>query len=380
MPARDAALPAVIAVLGCVELANLRPDGWAVAVPVEVLACLLLVWRRTAPLVVGAAAPLVILVLPWVGPRLDEPATPILILTLSIYTLARRLPDLRGLRAVAVVLGALAADYALVDQRQHGLSDVVFVGALMVPPFVFGRVTRALAEQKAMLETTQEQVRREAARHERQRIARELHDVIAHSVSAMVVQTAAAQDLVRTDPGRAERVLADVASVGRQALAETGRLLHVVRDEDDELGLAPAPGLGDLSRLVDGFRTRGLTVDLEVHGRVDGLPDGVDVSAYRVVQEALTNALRHGDGTVAVRLIRTPDGLEVRASNPVGRARPDPLRGTALGLVGMAERVSLLGGELSHHRTPDGRFELVARLPAPHDAGVAPELQPVVRR
>ena len=128
-------------------------------------------------------------------------------------------------------------------------------------------------------------------RAERDRIARELHDVIAHSVSAMVVQTAAAQDLVRTDPDRAERVLADVADTGRRALAETGRLLHVIRDDADELGLAPAPGLADLPALVEAFRASGLTVDLDVREPLPALPVGVDVSAYRIVQEALTNAL-----------------------------------------------------------------------------------------
>ncbi len=111
-------------------------------------------------------------------------------------------------------------------------------------------------------------VTREAVRAERDRIARELHDVIAHSVSAMVVQTAAAQDLVRTDPDRAERVLRDVADTGRRALVETGRLLHVIRDDADELGLNPAPGVADLDRLVQEFRAEGLDVDLSVD---DGL-------------------------------------------------------------------------------------------------------------
>src|SRR5690349_23804590 len=106
----------------------------------------------------------------------------------------------------------------------------------------------------ADLERQQELVRQQAVREERGRIARELHDVIAHSVSAMVVQTAAAQDLVRTDPARAEGVLRDVADIGRRALVETGRLLHVIRDDSDELGLDPAPGVADLERLVQEFR------------------------------------------------------------------------------------------------------------------------------
>ena len=198
-------------------------------------------------------------------------------------------------------------DYVLVDSRSHNWSDVVFVATLIVPPYVFGRIVRRLADQKRQLEDQQELVRHEAVRAERDRIARELHDVIAHSVSAMVVQTAAAQDLVRHDPDRAEEVLADVADTGRRALAETGRLLHVIRDDADELGLSPAPGLADLPALVERFRASGLTVDLDVREPLPSLPAGVDVSAYRIVQESLTNALRYAaDRTAALTVSGTP--------------------------------------------------------------------------
>ena len=126
--------------------------------------------------------------------------------------------------------------------------------ALIVPPYIFGRVVQRMAAQKALIEDREELVKREAVRAERDRIARELHDVVAHSVSAMVVQTAAAQDLVRADPDKAEQVLRDVADTGRRALVETGRLLHVIRDDADELGLAPTPGMADLDDLVGQFR------------------------------------------------------------------------------------------------------------------------------
>jgi len=207
-------------------------------------------------------------------------------------------------------------------------------------------------------------VRHEAVRAERDRIARELHDVIAHSVSAMVVQTAAAQDLVRHDPARAEEVLADVADTGRRALAETGRLLHVIRDDADELGHSPAPGLADLPALVEQFRSSGLTVDLDVREPLPFLPAGVDVSAYRIVQEALTNALRYAaDRTAALTVSGTPGGVSIRTSNrtathPGGRGG----KGSGLGLLGMAERVSVLGGQLTHGVTGE-RFELAATLP-----------------
>jgi signal transduction histidine kinase len=187
-----------------------------------------------------------------------------------------------------------------------------------------------------------------------------MHDVIAHSISAMVVQTAAAQDLVRTDPERAEAVLADVADTGRQAIAETGRLLHVLRDDEDELGLEPAPGLADLPGLVAAFRASGLDVDVEAPEVMPDLPAGVDVSAYRIVQEALTNALRYGsDRTARLRVVATTGGVSIEASNP---SAGNGGSGAGLGLVGVAERVALLGGRLSHG-VRDGRFELHATLP-----------------
>jgi signal transduction histidine kinase len=358
---RDAALPAAIAVLGALELAGLRPSGWGYGIALEVAACALLALRKRHTLLVCSAAAAANLAIPWVGPQLDEPATPILIGGLAAFSLARHVPSLRGLAGMAVMAAMLLADYSLVDLREHGISDLVFVTALLLPPYVFGRITRRLADQKRLLEANHELVKREAVRAERDRIARELHDVIAHSVSAMVVQTAAAQDLVRSDPDRAEAVLADVASTGRHALSETGRLLHVIRDEADELGLAPTPGLADLPALVDRFRASGLDVSVQVDEPLPVLPAGVDVSAYRIVQEALTNALKYAaDRTAALRLGRTAGGLSIRASNVANGAGG---QGSGLGLLGIGERVSLLGGSLSHGVDGDGRFELTAVLP-----------------
>jgi signal transduction histidine kinase len=360
----DVLLPAGIGALGVTEMAVLDLDGWGWGALLEVVACALLVGRRQNPLVFATLAELVLLVIPYVGPQLDEPAAPILVLAVSIYSLARWVPDLRGLVALGLVLLMLFGDYVFVDTRAHNLSDAMFVLSLVAPPYVLGRITRRLAVQKEMLEQHQALVRREAVRSERDRIAREMHDVIAHSISAMVVQTSAAQDLVRSDPDRAERVLADVADTGRQAIAETGRLLHVLRDDADELGLAPAPGLADLPGLVAAFRESGLAVDLDLPDPLPHVPDGVDVSAYRIIQEALTNALRYGsDRTTSLRLVSTPTALSIEASNPMGGLSDGRTSsGAGLGLLGIAERVALLGGELSHG-VRDGRFVLTASLP-----------------
>ena len=353
-------MPVGVAVVAVVEMVTMRFDGWRWGLVLELVACALLVWRRFHPLLFATTPVLVLLVLPYIGPQLDEPAAPILVVAVGVYSLGRWLPDLRGLVGVAAILLMALGTYSLADLREHSLSDVVFVLALVTPPYVLGRLTLRLASQKELLEDRQELVRREAVREERVRIARDMHDVIAHSISAMVVQTAAAQDLVRTDPDRAEAVLTDVADTGRQAIAETGRLLHVLRDEADELGLRPAPGLADLSKLVDAFRASGLDVHLEAPETLPDLPAGVDVSAYRIVQEALTNALRYGsDQTARLTVAATPVEVSIEASNPSSGTSGS---GAGLGLAGVSERVALLGGRLTHG-VRDGRFELRASLP-----------------
>jgi len=364
-PLRDAVLPVALAVLGAFELYDLRPDGWGYGIALVATACLVLVWRRVYPLVACTLAAVLVLLMPWVGPQLDEPATPIIVAALVGYSLARRLRDLRGLLGIGVMGVMLLVDYGLVDSRDHSASDVIFVSAILLPPYVLGRLTRKLADQAEQLRLQQELVKHEAARAERARIARELHDVIAHSVSAMVVQTAAAQDLVHTDPARAGVVLEDVAATGRRALSETGRLLHVIRDEADELGLSPAPGLEQLTDLVAHFRDSGLEVDLELDGPLLPLPDGVDLSAYRIAQEALTNALKHsGDKKTRLQVTSRPTLVSIRSENAVGSPN-GAVNGSSLGLVGIAERVSVFGGSLTHGFTGDGRFVLSATLPVP---------------
>ena len=357
---RDALLPAALLALGAAELALVQPPSWGYAVAVEALAAVLLVPRRRWPLVLAPLASGLVLLLPFIGPQLDDVAAPILFSGVALYSLGRWLAGLIGVLGVVLVILVIGVDYGTVDQRVHDWTDVVFVGVLTIPPYVAGRLVRRLAEQGELLRRNQELVRREAVRAERDRIARELHDVVAHSVSAMVVQTAAAQDLVRSDPDRAASVLEEVAATGRRALTETGRLLHVIRDEGDELGLDPAPGVAQLPELVEAFRASGLDVDYAAE-RLPQLPPVLDVSVYRIVQEALTNALKHGaDRSAAVRVSATRSALSILASNSCdGRTGG----GSGLGLVGIAERVQLLGGRLTHQQAPSGRFELAVTLP-----------------
>ena len=356
----DVLLPAAVWVLGAAELASFAPPGWGWALLLQAVAAGLLVWRRHAPLLVSPAAATALMVTPWIGPQLDEVATPIVFLVLLSYSLGRWVTGLKGLAGVALVALVTALDYLLVDQRDHDVTDAVFVATLLVPPYVFGRVSRRLTLQAEELRRMHEQVRDQAVREERERIARDLHDVIAHSVSAMVVQTAAAQDLVRTDPDRAEAVLADVADTGRRALAETGRLLHVLRDDADELGLRPAPGLSALPDLVQRFRDQGLAVDADLPQDAPALPAGVDVSTYRIAAELLTNALRYAaDRAVRLQVALDAGTVVIRTGN---RSSGGTGAGSGLGLAGVAERVGVLGGTL-HHGSAGGRFEVEARLP-----------------
>jgi len=201
------------------------------------------VWTLRAPTLIAAG---MLLLIPWTGPQLNQLSTPILTLALICYSLGRWVANLRGLVGIGLLLVMFLVDYLFIDVRSHNFTDVVFVATLAIPPYVFGRISQKLALQSEQLARQQALIRDEAVRAERDRIARELHDVIAHSLSAMVVQTAAAQDLVRRSPDRADALLQSVADTGRTALEETGRLLHLIRDDVDELGLRPAPGLADV--------------------------------------------------------------------------------------------------------------------------------------
>ena len=361
---REAAVPAIFGIVASAELLALDLPGTGAALVIDWIACALLVLRRRFPLAACTLAGLVLTV-PLVG-SVDDAAAPILILALATFTLARRVRGPRALVPIGLFLLLLMWDYLKLDEPLD-ISDLVFVAAVVLPPYGFGLLMRTLddrnarlAEQADLLVRHQEMVRREAIASERARIARELHDIIAHSVSAMVVQAAAARDLVRRDADAAETALDEVTTAGREALGETGRLLRLIRDTDDELGLAPEQGLDRLSELVERFQRRGLQVDLTIEGQLDALPSGVDVSGYRIVQEALTNALRYASDKVAsVRITRSAAELLIDIENR-SSGQSD---GSGLGLLGMAERVAVFGGRLNHSLTGDGRFVLTASLP-----------------
>ena len=201
---------------------------------------------------------------------------------------------------------------------------------------------------------------RRATAEEQARIARELHDVIAHSVSVMVVQAAAAGDIFDTNPARAREALASIESTGRTALAELRRLLGTMRNGD--ASYAPQPGLSGLDDLADHVRAAGIEVDVRVEGACAPLAAGVDLAAYRIVQEALTNTLKHAAATratVTVRHLVSRIELEI-VDDGVAATRGD---GTGHGIIGMRERASLYGGEIRAEPLATGGFGVFATLP-----------------
>lgn len=362
---RDVLLPAVLALLAAIELIGLKVDSPLAPIALQAGACALLALRTRWPWAMATAGGVASAAMPYLGTELDEPVVPILIIGLACWTLGRALEDWRGLLSVALILLVILTQIEEQDGALY-VSDMAFVTIILMPPFLFGVGARTLvarnqrlAEQAAELLRMQETVRHEAAAAERGRIARELHDVIAHSVSAMVVQASAAGASFDEAPASARQAIDDIASTGRKALAETGRLLHLLRDDKDELGLAPDSGVDEIPQLIADMRRRGLVVELRQEGSLNDLPVGLGLSVYRIVQEVLTNALKHsGDRRVSLLVRRTRDALVIRAVNVAGARGPS----SGLGLLGMGERVNVFGGTL-RHAFEDRDFVVEAELP-----------------
>jgi len=234
----------------------------------------------------------------------------------------------------------------------HPTADLLFVPVPFVVAWLAGVV---LGERTARAEATA----RLAVAEERGRIAREMHDVVAHSVSVMVLQVGAVRHTLPAGLGEEKEVLDGVEQTGRRAMSEMRRLLGAMREGDVEL--APQPGLRDLDALVDDVRRAGLPVQLRVEGDPPSLPDTLDLSAYRIVQEGLTNALKHAHASRAEVLVAyAPDALRIDVRDDgVGGSGT----GSGHGLVGIRERVKVYGGSMAAGSPPEGGFVLSARIP-----------------
>ena len=292
---------------------------------------------------------------------------------IALYTVASRCERAVSIRAAEWV--ALPITLGVLVNNGFHLGRVIPELAVFAIAWVIGdniRTRRAyLAEleaRAARLEREREERDERAVAEERTRIARELHDVIAHNVSVMVVQASAGEELFDTDPDRARESLSAVAATGRAALTALRRLLGVIRAEegsDAAASYTPQPGIEYLDELVAQVRETGLAVELSVLGQPRALPEGVGLCAYRIVQEALTNTLKHADASRAQVSVRyVDDALELQVLDD-GIGAPATANGEhgGHGLIGMRERVALFGGELTARSRVDHGYEVCARLP-----------------
>jgi signal transduction histidine kinase len=263
-----------------------------------------------------------------------------------------------------------------------GFVSVLFFGSAVIA-WVLGDSMRyrrgyyaALEDRAARLEAERHAQAGIAAAAERARIARELHDVVAHHVSVMVVQADGARYALRADPGRAEAALDAISGTGRQALAEMRRLLGVLRASGDQAALAPVPGLGELRELLDQARAAGLEVSYTLTGNPRPLSEGAELAAYRVVQESLTNTRKHAGlaASACVTLRYEPAGLTVEITDD-GIAGPAGDTG-GHGLAGMRERIAMYGGTVQAGRLPGGGFAVTAHLPCPNAGQKPPATEP----
>jgi signal transduction histidine kinase len=328
--------------------------------------------RRRAPLAVftttGIAVAILMLrdhsagTLPWA-------------LLLGIYTVAAYC-SARKLAVAGALMAAILALLLVDDTPGFGAGEVVSSVVAFGAAMVLGRSMQARRARIDAFDREQAEAALRAAADERLRIAQELHDVVAHSLGVIAVQAGVGMHVIDTDPAEARRSLEHISHTSRSSLAEIRRLLGMVRNVEGTPTYTPAPGLADLDRLVEEITAAGLPVAVTVDGSLDDIPAGLGLAAYRIVQEALTNALRHaGAHRADVRLTSRAGQLSIevcddgRGTN--GARTGGSAAGGGHGLVGMRERVALYGGSLSAGPGVDGGFRIAAQLPY-DDAEVTP--------
>jgi signal transduction histidine kinase len=269
--------------------------------------------------------------------------------------------------AVGCAVAAVAIPLAAIEPGQPvGFADIAFFLVFFGAPLVAGRLFRLRSERERVLVDEHASHTAEAIADERARIARELHDVVAHAISVIVLQARGGRRMLDEDPAETRVALDAIERAGEQALGEMRRLLGMLRLADERAALTPQPGLGRLGELAAEVTAAGLPVDVRVEGDVVELPPGVDVSAYRIVQEALTNALKHaGPARATVVLRYVPDELELEIADDGAGTGDGGGGGSGQGLVGIRERVGFYGGELAAGPDPGGGFRVWARLPVP---------------
>ncbi|KAA9129647.1 sensor histidine kinase [Marinihelvus fidelis] len=333
-----------------------------------------LLWRRSHPVTVHGVV-LAASILAYLGSMTSG----VFALVFSLYALGRYTADDRqSLLGMLAALAWVATDLMVLGTPSVG--SVIAAGLVMLLWYIGRRVRfrgeylRVLEERAAALEREKTAGAERAVAEERTRIARELHDVVAHQLSLMTVQAGAAQTVARTDPDAAAEAMTAVQRAGRQALAEMRHLLGVLRPAADGDKLGPQPGAADLPRLVERVNEAGPTVTLQMPKDLPGLPARLDLAIYRIIQEALTNVIKHaGAGASATaRVDQREAQIEISVVNsgggvPAQNADLPAHQRQGHGLVGMRERVEMLGGTVAAGPAEDGGFEVRATLPLAGD-------------
>lgn len=322
---------------------------------VSLLAPAALLLRYRFPALAAITASGCILLQVAIGVDLSQVMAPVLVMGVSAYGVGARLPLRKALLTGLVLVGVIWSSEVL----EIGIkgSDPTFGAVLVFAPLWMGRL---LQTRQEALQTAAAAEREVALTHERSRIARELHDLIAHTVSVMVVQAAAAEQVLETDPVRARTAIGEVQRAGRDALSETARLLDLLREGPEDS--APQPGLAELPGIVRA--APGLHVDLQVQEPLPAMPAGAEVSVCRIVQESLTNVLKHSESRrPCVTVAADGDDVVVRVEDAGPAQRTEPLPG-GHGLLGMRERVEVYGGSVAAGPCGGRGWVVEARIPA----------------
>jgi signal transduction histidine kinase len=369
----DAALACLLAGTSVASIVAADDRSWgspkALAVGLALVSTAPVAWRSSRPLLVAALVLFGNGACAYAAAPHQAAFQPFVALTVAFYSVgAHASGRLRSWAPVALAVAALPLFVAAVVHGQSP-SNAIPNYVWLVAAWAVGRSIRLWRRRSEELELanrelseTRELRARAAVAVERGRIARELHDVVAHNVSMMVVQAGAASRILDGEQPHVRAALEAIAETGRDTVDEMRTLLGVLRAENGSAALQPQPGLADLDRLVAGVAEAGLPVTLRLEGEPRLLPQAVELSAFRIVQEALTNALKHAPGgraEVTVRYDAAGVGLEIRDQGGAPSAKGT---GTGHGLVGMRERVALFGGSLETVKLDDG-FRVRARLP-----------------
>ncbi len=360
---------ALIAASWLIAFAALRVSGGgfgglaSIDFAVAAAAALALVWRRSSPIAVLAVTWLL-----YAGSTVmaGDVSNSYFLFSVAAYTAVSSAAQVRTAIAIGMVaVGGSTLPLLVVYGLNGGTAEVVLIlvltGMIAAVGLAVGMNRKVIATQRARAveaEETREALAHTRVAQERLRIARELHDAVGHHIAVMNVQAGVAEALLESDRDRASAALASVQEAGAKVLEELPLMLKVLRqDEDDD---RPGVGLDQLEDLIAQAQAAGLAVTSAVAGLPARLPDGVDQAAYRIVQEALTNATRHGDGTAVLDVAVDPVSVAIRVSNPIGAPGTS---GSGFGLVGMRERATAADGSLDTGREGD-LFVVRATLPA----------------